>query len=168
MRLIREEQQIGFRDVNPFLADWLRQIPSQANPGDSPDARKRLFSDPTTDTAADPQINEEWKEYVEPGLRHLFLSANETVTEDLERFARTSSNEDDEDTYALDIPADHLDQWISSLNQARLVMAAKYAFTEQELEQEIPTLIGSEREMALAQMGFYLHILGFFLAVTEE
>ena len=75
-------------EIDPFLAELLRQIPASANPESVPAAERRLFSAP-----AGPNEKEfcaEWKVYVEPELRRLFQSATEIVEADLRQLGDNS------------------------------------------------------------------------------
>ena len=160
MEIVRfDPKTVAIRDIDPFAAALLRQIPGETDPGDDEAARGRLFSKPAeAGRGSDAkELNEEWKQYVEPELRHLFQSANETVSEDLKHIRRTEDAGGAE-TYELHIPTSHLEQWLNTLNQARLVMAARNAFTDEELAGEYPATIDSERELNLFQIHFYAEI----------
>ena len=153
-------QTVALREIDPFTASLLRRIPMETDPGDDEIARERLFSKPIQQDQGGQgkELNEEWKQYVEPGLRHLFQSSNETVSQDLKNMRKTGNADGEGESYALHIPVDHLEQWLNSLNQARLVMAARNAFTEQELAGDHPQVINSTREMHLFQIHFYAFI----------
>ena len=83
MEICRRNDEIEISELDPFLAELLRQIPASANPEGTPAAEKRLFSPPTSGTET--EICAEWKLYVEPELRRLFQTATETVAADLEQ-----------------------------------------------------------------------------------
>ena len=139
MEICRRKSAIEISELDPFLAELLRQIPASANP--------------------------EWKMYVEPELRRLFQSATETVADDLEQL------NGDEKTFAnrtLRIPAKHSDAWLSALNQARLVIAAKNNFTENELNDHFRSPIGSRRDLSLFQVNFYGFLQEFILREQED
>ena len=77
MEVFRNNGTLEISEIDPFLAELLRQIPASTNPESVPAAEQRLFSPP-----AEPNEKElcaEWKIYVEPELRRLFQSATETV-----------------------------------------------------------------------------------------
>jgi Domain of unknown function (DUF2017). len=98
--------------------------------------------------------------YVEPELRRLFQSATETVAADLEQL---NGNEKSVANRTLRIPAKHADAWLSALNQARLVIAAKNNFTESELGDHFRSPIGSRRDLSLFQINFYGFLQEFIL-----
>ena len=63
----------------------------------------------------------------------------------------------------LRIPTKHADAWLSALNQARLVIAAKNNFTELELCDHLRSPIGSRRDLSLFQVNFYGFLQEFIL-----
>ncbi len=158
MEICRRKNQIELSELDPFLAELLRQIPTSADPGGASAAEERLFSRPTNGNEAD--VCAEWKLYVEPELRRLFQTATQTVAADLQQL------NGDERSFAnrtLRIPAKHADAWLSTLNQARLVIAAKNNFTENELNEHFRSPIGSRRDLSLFQVNFYGFLQEFIL-----
>ena len=59
-------------------------------------------------------------------------------------------------------------QWLNALNQARLVIAAKNNFTENELNDHFRSPIGSRRDLSLFQVNFYGFLQEFILRELEE
>jgi hypothetical protein len=163
MEIRRRKNQIEISELDPFLAELLRQIPASANPDGASAAEQRLFSPPTT--GKDAEICAEWKLYVEPELRRLFQSATETVAGDLEQL---NGNEKTLANRTLCIPAKHSDAWLSALNQARLAIAAKNNFTENELNDHFRSPIGSRRDLSLFQVNFYGFLQEFILRELED
>jgi hypothetical protein len=158
MQICRHQDQLEISELDPFLAELLRQIPASTNPDGAPAAETRLFSSPV-----DPARSElcvEWKLYVEPELRRLFRSAAETVAADLEQL---NGKEKPFANRALRIPTEHGDAWLNALNQARLVIAAKYGFTESELRDHYRSPVGSRRDLSLFQINFYGFLQEFIL-----
>ena len=102
----------------------------------------------------------EWKMYVQPELRRLFQSATETVGADLKQLNGTEQSLANR---TLRIPTKHSDAWLSALNQARLVIAAKNNFTELELSDHLRSPIGSRRDLSLFQVNFYGFLQEFIL-----
>jgi len=163
MEICRHGDVIEISDVDPFLAELLRQIPTSAKPDDSPEAQQRLFSAPANDD--DKEICAEWKIYVEPELRKLFQSAIETVAEDLEQL---NGNEKSVRNCTLKIPALHADAWLNGLNQARLAIAARCNFTDGELGDQYRSPIGSRRDLSLFQVNFYGFLQEFILREIND
>jgi uncharacterized protein DUF2017 len=158
MEICRHKDHIEISELDPFLAELLRQIPASASPDGVPAAEQRLFTSPAN--RKETELCAEWKVYVEPELRRLFQSATETVAADLEQL---NGNEKNLANRTLLIPAKHADAWLSALNQARLVIAAKYNFTEGELGDHLRSPIGSRRDLSLFQINFYGFLQEFIL-----
>ena len=158
MEICRRNDYIEISELDPFLAELLRQIPASANPEGLEAAEQRLFSSPTN--RQETEICAEWKLYVEPELRRLFQTATETVAADLEQL---NGNEKKLGNRTLCIPSKHADAWLNALNQARLVIAAKYNFTDGELGEHFRSPIGSRRDLSLFQVNFYGFLQEFIL-----
>jgi hypothetical protein len=149
MEIRRRKNQIEIAELDPFLAELLRQIPACANPEGAPAAEERIFSPPSN--GSETELCAEWKTYVQPELRRLFQTATQTVAADLEQL---NGNENLANR-TLRIPVKHADAWLNALNQARLVIAAKNSFTETELNDHLHSPIGSRRDLSLFQVNFY-------------
>jgi hypothetical protein len=151
---------IALEEIDGLIGELLRQIPASADPSGSDAATARLF--PSLTEGREPGADADWREYVEPGLRELFLDAVSVVREDLKDFPPEPEAGD----RALRLPVKHLDAWIHALNQARLALAARHDFTEHELEHHLPSE-GGERAFALFQIHFYGLLQEFFLRQLE-
>ena len=132
MEIRGRKNQIEISELDPFLAELLRQIPASAKTEGAPDAEQRIFSPPAN--GKELELCAEWKVYVEPELRRLFQTATQTVGADLEQL---NGNEKSLASRTLRIPTKHADAWLCALNQARLVIAAKNNFTELELNDHL-------------------------------
>src|SRR5437899_11846245 len=128
MEICRHHDHIEISELDPFLAELLRQIPASASPDGVSAAEQRLFSSPAN--RKETELCAEWKVYVEPELRRLFQTATQTVAGDL---AQLDGNEKNLAKRTLRIPIKHANACLNALNQARLVIAAKNNFTEIEL-----------------------------------
>src|SRR5205085_6705676 len=142
MDIFRRKDGLEISELDPFLAELLRQIPASTSVENSPAAQKRIFSAPAADHHK--EICAEWKVYVEPELQRFFRSATETVAADLEQL---SGNEKTFANRTLFIPAKHADAWLNALNQARLTIAARNDFTDGELGDNYRSPIGSRRDL---------------------
>ena len=156
MEICREGEILQISDLDPFLAELLRQIPQSTDPEGKPAAKARLFTKPSSEK----ETCGEWKSYVEPELRRIFRSATETVAADL---AVLNGNEKSLRNRTLRIPLEHADAWLNTLNQARLVIAAKNEFTDEELNDHERSPIGSRRDLSLFQVNFYGFLQEFIL-----
>ena len=154
-----DPQTVGLTGLDPFACALLRQIVPSAAPGEDPAARARLYSSPTG--GAEPEFDEEWQEYIEPGLREQFQTNLSLVETDLAALPAQGS----EDAAVLRIPVDHLDSWINALNQARLALAARHSITEEDMESEL--LLGDARGFALFQVEFYGSLQFCFIRELE-
>jgi len=162
MEICRQNEALEIRELDPFLAELLRQIPESAQPKDSPAAQERLFSPPAT--PEEKVLCAEWKLYVVPELRRLFQSATETVRQDLQQLRCTNK------PFAnctLRIPMGHADAWLNALNQARLAIAATYQFSDHELC-DYRSPLGSRRDLSLFQVNFYGFLQELILREMEE
>jgi len=158
MEIRRQETFIELSELDPFLAELLRQIPESTRPDGAEGAEQRIFSTPAP--ASEREICAEWKLYVEPELRRLFQTATETVAADLQQLNGSTK------PFAnctLRIPTANADAWLNALNQARLVIAAKYNFTDAELCDHYRSPIGSRRDLGLFQVNFYGFLQEFLL-----
>ena len=102
MEICRRKNQIEISELDPFLAELLRQIPASANTEGAPAAEQRIFSLPIN--AKETELCAEWKMYVEPELRRLFQTATQTVGADLEQL---NENEKTLANRTLRIPTKH-------------------------------------------------------------
>ena len=84
MEICRNNDQLEISELDPFLAELLRQIPASANPDGVSGCRSSVSSVRPT-VGKEPSFARSGKQYVEPELRRLFQSATETVTADLEQ-----------------------------------------------------------------------------------
>ncbi len=162
MEFRRKDDVLELSELDPFLAELLRQIPSSTKCDDAAAAEQRIFSEPAQPN--EKEICEEWKVYVQPELRRLFQSATETVASDLQQL---NGSEKPFANCTLRIPTEHADDWLNALNQARLVIATKNNFNEGELCDHYRSPIGSRRDLSLFQVNFYGFLQEFILRETE-
>lgn len=154
----RNKDCLEISELDPFLAELLRQIPESTNTEGVDAAQQRIFSLPAA--PAEAELCAEWKVYVEPELRRLFRSATETVAADL---AQLNGCTKPFANCTLRIPLENADAWLNALNQARLAIAAKYNFTDGELCDHYRSPIGSRRDLGLFQVNFYGFLQEFIL-----
>ena len=140
-----EEGDFIFSEVEPPLAAMFCAISSAANPDGSKAAWDRLFPDPAA--GKDAGLSQEWSDYVKPELREGFENASTTVDADLEPLCAGGEG--------WTIPLNHVDAWLNTLNQARLVLAAKYDVSEADMNRTVPFPPESERGMAISQIHVY-------------
>ena len=163
MDICRRKDGLEISELDPFLAELLRQIPGSTSTENSAEARERIFTAPADVT--EKELCSEWKAYVLPELQRLFRSATETVAADLEQL---NGNEKPFANRTLFIPAKNADAWLNALNQARLSIAARNGFTERDLSDNDRSPIGSRRDLSLFQVNFYGFLQEFILRELME
>ena len=148
-------------EIDEFAAMIIRELPGLASSTDER-AEARVFQTPTD--GKDEDLDEEWKDTVEPEMRELFADAMDLVIQDL---AKLKENEEGE--LRLQIPAKHVDAWIHTLNRARLNLGAEWDVTEEDMnytrtsESQDP-----ERPMAILKIDFYGMLLSFLVDLKSE
>ena len=145
-----DEQTLAIGELDLLGVELLHQIPVSAEPADNTDVHDRFFPSPSG--GRDARLDGDWQNYVEPGLRELFQDCLEVIESDLADFPGDTP----QDYYTLQLPLKHLEAWIHGLNQARLALAARYDFTEEEMESRMP-VTGDVRAFGL----FQVHVYGF-------
>jgi hypothetical protein len=158
MEFRRSGDVLELSELDPFLAELLRQIPASTKCEGTPAAEQRIYTEPAQPN--EKEICAEWKLYVQPEMRRLFQSATETVAADLQQL---NGSQKPFANCTLRIPAEHADAWLSALNQARLVIAAKNNFNERELCDHYRSPVGSRRDLSLFQVNFYGFLQEFIL-----
>jgi uncharacterized protein DUF2017 len=123
-----DEKHVCISGLSTMLAVMLREMPEILELRDRPDVSTRLFPSPTK---ADEKINKEWQQMVSPELRHLFVSASETVTRDLTAMAGDNG---DPEVYEVTFPVEHVNAWMSAINQTRLILAEIHKIDEEDME----------------------------------
>ena len=156
-----EEKTILLTQIDPVFAELLRRVPGSANPTGSDAAKRRIFSSPTEDPE-EKEFTHDWQEYIEPELARLFQTALEVVGGDLKKLRVDAISGEG----SLTIANEHLEAWIHSLNQARLVLTERNKLQEEDLERT-PPLAADPRSFLLAQLRFYADLQGVFLHVLE-
>jgi Domain of unknown function (DUF2017) len=152
-----DEKHIRIGGIAPVLAVMLRELPEILEMRDSPDARERLFPKPTR---ANDKINKEWQQMVNPELRHLFVSAGETVTRDLTALV---VDEEEAEAYQVDFPIEHVRAWMSALNQARLILGEVHQINEEDMNY---TDFDPQNPKHMAALR--IHLLGYLLQLFVE
>jgi hypothetical protein len=143
--------------IEPFLADCLLGLTEVLEQRDSPQPRERLFPNPTT---ADDKANAEWQQLITPEVRHLFVSAGETVARDL---TALKPDKHEPALFAVTFPAEHINAWMSALNQARLILGELFRVTELDMN-AINLDVHSEKTLAIVR----IHLLGYLLQLFVD
>ena len=144
------EKHIHVTGLDPVILDCLHALPEILDQRDQPAARCRLLPDPTTDRA----INADWQQTISPELRHAFVAAGDTVARDL-----TGITPEGELTFAVE----HLNAWMSALNEARLILGEIFRITDSDME-SADFDVTTPKGLAV----FRIHVLGYFLQLLIE
>ena len=152
-----DEKHIRVSGIAPVLAVMLRELPEILEQRDFPDAHDRLFPNPTT---ADDKTNKEWQQMVSPELRHLFVSAGETVARDLTALA---VDEKDHEARQVTFPVEHLKAWMTALNQARLILGETHKIDEDDMNR-----VDLDPHNPKHVAAFRIHLLGYLLHLSVE
>ncbi|MGA2603813.1 MAG: DUF2017 family protein [Verrucomicrobiia bacterium] len=152
-----DEKRILISGIPPVLAAMLREVPEILELRDSPDARARLYPNPTADND---KINQEWRQMAGPELRHLFVSAGETVGRDLTALAVDGESGD---AWRVAFPIEHVPAWINALNQARLILGEVHKIDEVEMNRT-----DFDPQSAKHMAALRIHLLGYLLHLFVE
>jgi hypothetical protein len=155
-----DEKRIRISGIPPVLAAMLRELPGILELRDSLDAHARLFPDPT---AEDDRVNNEWLQTVTPELRHLFVSAGETVTRDL---TALTADKQSRETHHIDFPVEHVTAWMSALNQTRLILGEVHKIDEQDMN-HTDFDPQSPKHMAALRIHLLGHLLHLFVELEN-
>jgi hypothetical protein len=152
-----DAKRIRISGIHPLLAVCLQELPLILELRDKEPVRARLFPPPTVeDTAA----NREWQESIEPDLRHLFVSAGETVVRDLTGLApqpRAPAR------LCVTISAMHVNAWMSAINQARLILGVLFGIVDEQ-DMRIADLDShNPRHVAIVKIELLGELLGRFV-----
>jgi hypothetical protein len=150
------QKHVRVSGINPLLAGCLHELPRILELRDNPVARARLLPPPTRE---DTPINQEWKESVEPDLRHLLASAGEIITRDLTGLRPSPRLPD---CCFVTFPTTHTLAWMSALNQARLILAALANVDEIDMNLPYSQLKG-EKVLAIIQIDAFGVLLDRFV-----
>jgi len=152
-----DEKRILISGIPSVLVAMLRELPEILELRDSPDARARLYPNPT---AGSDNINREWHQLAGPELRHLFVSAGETLTRDL---TALTADKENGDAWQVAFPIEHVPAWMNALNQARLILGEVHKIDEAEMNR---TDFDPQSPKHMAALR--IHLLGYLLHLFVE
>lgn len=157
MRIRRSAAGLELLDIHPLFAELLAQLPRVASRHES--ARARLYPDPFGGDGG-PDDAADWHEHVEPELEQRFTSSREKVAADLAAGQKAGA-------LRLVIPRDHGDDWLNTLNQARLVIVEENNFSEPDLSGAEAPDLSTRRGLSLLKVHFYAHLQELLLEVES-
>lgn len=156
-----KDKSIEFSRIESIEAELLKQVPAAGDSEGEAKAEERLYPSPTNQGTSG--MVKDWEEFVRPELRHLFLSARKVVEADLAAMTRRPGK-----ISHLVVPLIHAESWLNALNQARLVLATKYNFTEAELSFNPTPQTFSRRDLVLLQINFYAAVQERLIEILQE
>jgi hypothetical protein len=155
---VTERGDCVFSGINLWCALILQEVPAILEERHAPAPRERLFPDPTR---SDPDWNDQWRQLVAPELESLFQSAGEIIARDL---ARLQPEDKRQSSFRVEIPAAHVNAWISALNQARLILGAQHKITEADMNDDAPVNLCDKRTAAVMK----IRLLGIFVELLVQ
>jgi hypothetical protein len=153
-----DEKSVRISGMTPVLAAMLGELPEILDLREAPAAQVRLYPNPI---AGDDNANKDWQQTTGAELRHLFVSAGETVTRDLTAIA--ADGEDASSGYQVTFPVEHVNAWMSAINQARLILAEVHQIDEAEMSRAD---LDPRRPKDMAALR--IHVLGYLLHLFVE
>lgn len=142
------EAALEFGGIHPFFAGLLLELPQVA--AKQGHAERRLYPAPAA--AGEEDLCADWREVVRPELENLFASNRQSVEQDLMAWKNPEGGT------TLLVPRGHVDAWLNTLNQARLIIVEKNRFTEGDLDASSLPDLASRRGLALLKIHFYAHV----------
>ena len=139
-----------FTKLHPLLAGMLQA--AALDPWERyPEGSARLLPSP----GGDEELRHDWGDFVQPELRRHFDAERATVQADILAMKRGPGKTA---LWSLEIPPEHGDAWLTTLNALRLAIASEYCFTEAELSEKGASDFSTERNVALVQVNFFAFI----------
>jgi len=150
----------SFSRMDPILGELF--LAAALDPWERyPEAGARLLPLPGEDEG----LRLDWQDHVQPELRRHFDHERSLVAHDL-RFGMIKGR-GKTGVYSLEIPIEHVDAWLTTLNALRLALVEGHGFTEADLLRKTLPDLSSERGLALMQMNFYAFIQECLLQAME-
>jgi hypothetical protein len=155
-----------FSGIHPVLADLLQAVAT--DPWERyPEGSKRLLPSP----GSDEDLRLDWLDHVQPGLRHQFDVERNMIADDLKAMSLEIGDEGSgqvSESFRLEIPRDHAEAWLTTLNALRLAIASDHDLGERELAAKGPADLSSDRGSALMQVNFYALVQECLLQAMED
>ena len=139
-----------FTRIHPLLAGILQA--AALDPWERyPEGSARLLPAP----GEDEELRHDWEDFVQPELRRHFDAERTTVQADI---LAMKQGRGESALWSLEIPKEHGDAWLTTLNALRLAIASEYCLTEEELSEKESADFSTERNVALVQVNFFAFI----------
>jgi hypothetical protein len=154
MWVARGDDGYVFGGLTPVCVETLRGVPMLI---ESTDERVRARLLPDTYSSAGDEA--QWREHATPELERLFLSRAQLVRRDLAGLRRIK----DLDSFVLEIPDQHSNAWLSSLNAARLALYALNDLQPEHLDRDGITRATPKQQEALLRIHFLAELQSVLL-----
>jgi len=157
---------LRLRHLAPWFVGVLLELPELLD-SDQPEAvSRRLYPEPSEDE----DQQRDWEKFVRPELFALIASAREIVMRDIGALGVDGDDKLGLAFWTLDIPANHIQAWISALNVARLTLAETHEIGEDDMgglsEEDLDPETEQWTEKQLA--GERIHMLGYLQQLLIE
>ena len=137
--------------------EMLRGVRDAADTTACPEAEHRLFPAPIADAdERDFDAIADWKEFVVPDLRTRFDDALDQLDRDVSRAHKVRKLP--MKRFVVELKVEHLEQWYSALNQARLVLQEKYKLPSENTGLSLEDLFAKGQWRAYFQSLFYAEV----------
>jgi hypothetical protein len=149
-----------FTKIHPLLAGMLQAV--AVNPWERyPEGSVRLLPSP----GQDEELLQDWEDLVQPDLRRHFNSERSVVAEDL---SQLKQGKEKNPSWSLEIPRDHSNAWLTTLNAHRLALVSEYHLSEADLAEKREPDFSSELGFALMQVNFFAFMQECLIQGIEE
>ena len=158
-----------FTGIHSLLAELLRA--TALDPWERcPSGSSRLLPRPGDEE----ELCHDWEDHVQPELRRHFDKERSVVADDLEglkeeeRKTPAKWEPGRHATWSLEIPRDHSEAWLTTLNALRLSLAEEHGLTESDFSQKQDPDFTTERGIILMQVNLYAFVQECLLLVLDE
>lgn len=149
----------SFTGIHPVVATFLRAVAE--DPWEClPEGCTRLLPAP----GEEEELCRDWQDHVQPELRRHFDTERNVVARDLDNMKpgkRKNSH------WALSIPREHGNAWLTTLNAFRLALSTKHSLCEGDLDGMSPPDTSTERGLAILQVNLYAFVQECILGAMD-
>ena len=144
---ISKRGNLHFSKIHPFLADLIKEV-AEDPWEDYPEGGSRLLPPPGTDE----ELLMDWADHVQPDLRRRFQEDRLLVSHDI---GTMKLGKGKHPVWSLEIPEDHVDAWLTTLNALRLAIVTEHGFSEEQLAHKTTPDLSTLHGIALLKVNFY-------------
>jgi hypothetical protein len=149
-----------FVRIHPFLAEMIKSVAE--DPWEEyPEGSARLLPPPGTDE----ELLTDWSDHVQPDLRRRFDDDRSQVAQDI---GTMKPGRGKLPVCSLEIPIDHVDAWLTTLNALRLAIVTEHGFGEEELAHKTSPDLSTFHGIALLKVNFFAFLQECLLQGLES